>query len=411
MKPIFINSSPNTQIDDVWLAFWQLLQPWKWRSDDVYDLEKEVEIFFGENIRACAFDSARSSFFQILKAYGVGSGDEVIVPAFTCTVVVNPILWVGAKPVYVDIDKETFNVIPEKIEEKITANTKIILAQHTFGLPLEIERIVKIAKKNNIKVVEDCAHTLGQIYNNHHLGTYADAAIITFGMTKVASGVRGGMAITKDDFLIQKLKNYQSNLPRFPFFKAFKFILNPIIWHLITPVYYLGIGKVTLGRVIIQLLQWLNVISISNIVEPCEEHGTKPVWISRKMSKSLSILASHQLKKIDKLNSHRKKIAKIYAEELEMNFHENSLYLRFPVYVKDKKKVLEYFRKRRIILGDWYKSILHIPENNLGQLFYQKGLCPNAEFAGSHLVNLPTFIKVSEAEARFIAKEIRKFLL
>ncbi len=411
MNSIFINSSPNTKPDDVAFAFRELLMPWRWRNASlVKNLEERISHFFGEDIYACAFDSARSSFYQILKSWNIGNGDEVIVPAFTCTVIVNPVLWVGAKPVYVDIDPKTLNMDLDDLQRKITPKTKVILAQHTFGLPMEMDKLMDIVREKNIKVVEDCAHSLGVKYKGKHLGTYGDAAVITFGITKVISGVRGGMAITKDRVLFSELKSKQYKLPSFPIFHTKKFLLNPIIWFLVTPVYYLGVGKLTLGKLAIWILQKIGILGIDNIVEKCEELGKKPNWLPTKMSGSLAVLANHQFSKLDKLNEHRVKLAKIYSRELDIPFHEQRLNLRIPVYVNDKAKVLEFFRKRKIMLGDWYKNILHIPKENYDKLYYKEGSCPNAEYATSHMVNLPAFIKVSEEDAVEISRLIKPFI-
>lgn len=410
MKPVFINSSPNTETDDVILALTQLFVPLSWNfTKNVEDIERMISEMYSTN--AIAFDSARTSFYGILKALEIGPGDEVIVPAFSCTVIVNPILWVGARPVYVDLEKNGFNTTLDKIKEKVTDKTKLILAQHTFGKALEIDKLADFAKQKDIKLVEDCAHVLGLKYKGKYLGTFGDAAVITFGMTKVISSVRGGMVITNDKFITNGVRAYRETIPNFPFFKTLIFLLNPLIWHLIPPIYYLGIGKFTLGRILVQVLQTLKIISVNNIVEKVEEKGAKPEWIPRKMSGALARLAVHQLKKLNKLNGHRKKVARIYCQELGLEFDQDNLYLRFPLLVENKKEVFRLFKKKKIILGDWYRSILHIPEANYYALKYTAGECPTTEFVVQHIVNLPTSIKVTEKHARFIAKTIKPFLL
>jgi len=151
------------------------------------------------------------------------------------------------------------------------------------------------------------------------------------------------------------------------------------------------------------LLQKLKILSRDNIVEQCEELGLKPDWLPTKMSGSLAQMAAHQLKKIEKINEHRKTLAQIYSKELYTPFYQECLYVRYPLYVEDKNLAIEDFRKKRIILGDWYKSILHIPEKYYSRLLYKKGECPNAEITAKQLVNLPTFIKVLEFDARRIS--------
>ena len=109
---------------------------------------------FGEN-QAFGFWKARVALYAILRAMGIGSGDEVILPGYTCVMDVNPVKYVGAKPVYVDIEPHTFNMVPELIEQKITPQTKLIIAQHTYGYPCNMDRILEIAKNHAIPVIED----------------------------------------------------------------------------------------------------------------------------------------------------------------------------------------------------------------------------------------------------------------
>ena len=147
-RPIAISLSPNTEYDDVWLALKTLLQPWKWLDQkQVSLLEGEFESKFPSGYRAIATNSGRGAEQLILKALDIKKGDEVIVQAFTCIAVPNSIISVGAKPVYVDID-ETYNIDPEDLIKKISPKTKVVIVQHTFGIPAQMDKIRKITKKN-----------------------------------------------------------------------------------------------------------------------------------------------------------------------------------------------------------------------------------------------------------------------
>ena len=98
---------------------------------------------------AFAFWKGRVALYVILRALGIGEGDEVILPGYTCVVAVNPIKMLGAKPVYVDIEPVTYNIAPEQIEAKITPRTRLILAQHTYGYPAEMDAILDIARRRS----------------------------------------------------------------------------------------------------------------------------------------------------------------------------------------------------------------------------------------------------------------------
>ena len=121
----------------------------------------------------------RVALYALLKAFDIGVGDEVIVPAFTCVAVINPIVYLGARPVYVDIGPRTYTIDPGRIERAITPRTKVILAQNTFGLSADLDSIVEIAKRHHIWVIEDCAQGFGGFYKERPNGTTGDASFFS----------------------------------------------------------------------------------------------------------------------------------------------------------------------------------------------------------------------------------------
>ncbi|HRN71030.1 MAG TPA: DegT/DnrJ/EryC1/StrS family aminotransferase, partial [Candidatus Woesebacteria bacterium] len=289
---------------------------------------------YHDGINAVAMDSARSAFYLLLKAYGIGPGDEVILPSFSCLVIANPVIWVGAKPVYVDIDKETFNLSLEDLKKKVSSKTKVVLVQHTFGLPVELEKVRELVGKD-VKIVEDIAHSLGGIYKGHKIGTIGDAAVATFGIEKVISSVRGGMVLVKDDRIAEEIISEIKSAPHFSLVRIKIALLNPILWWLITPVYYIGIGKATIGRAFSFVAHKLGIMGI--MIEKCEYDTQKPSWIPARMPSALARLGMNQFRKLDRFNNHRREIAGIYEEKfgafkVDQNSKHN--YLRYPLLVK-----------------------------------------------------------------------------
>src|SRR3989338_6801306 len=138
-KPISISLSPNVEPDDVKLALNLIVRPWLWKNGKATgELENEFKKYLGVK-HAVSFNSGRSAFFAILKALseveGLKKDNKIILQAFTCNAAINPVLWHGSEPIYVDCDKNNFNIDIEDLKKKIAENpeAKILMVQHTFG--------------------------------------------------------------------------------------------------------------------------------------------------------------------------------------------------------------------------------------------------------------------------------------
>lgn len=411
MKPVFIAASPNTEKEDLKLALKLLFQPWNWRRNDsnVKEFETQMSEYLG-GINATAVDSARSGFYLLLKAYGIGPGDEVILPSFSCLVIANPVIWVGAKPVYVDINKKTLNIDLEDLSRKLSPKTKAVLVQHTFGLPVEIDKVRNIVGEK-VKIVEDIAHSLGGMYKGQKIGTIGDAAVATFGIEKVISTVRGGMVLTSDEKIAEILRQEQTNLPEFSMLRIKIALMNPVLWWSITPFYYLGFGKYTIGKAFSFFAHKLGIMGI--MIEREEYNAQKPNWLPSRMPSALARLGKRQLAKTDRFNEHRREIAKIYSDTLGIKFpiddKSTNIYLRFPVLVDPKKRngIIKEAGKKHVVLGNWYRSILFAPESSLEKLGYKKGDTPNAEWVAERIINLPTGVNIAKEGASSLAKYLQ----
>jgi perosamine synthetase len=134
-----------------------------------------------------------------LTALGIGKGDEVIIPSFTMIATAFAVCYLGATPVFVDADKDTWNIDVTKIEEKITPKTKAIIPVHIFGNPCDMDPIVEIAKKHNLFIVEDAAEAHGATYKGRKVGSFSDIASFSFFANKNITTGEGGMCVTDDD--------------------------------------------------------------------------------------------------------------------------------------------------------------------------------------------------------------------
>jgi perosamine synthetase len=139
-------------------------------------------------------------------AYGIGKGDEVIVPSMTFVATANAVTYTGARPVFADSDIESWNIDPAKIESLITENTKAIIPVHLYGHPANMDPINNIAKKYNLKVIEDAAEAQGAYYKEQITGSLADAAMFSFFGNKIITTGEGGMVVTNDAVIADKCR-------------------------------------------------------------------------------------------------------------------------------------------------------------------------------------------------------------
>jgi len=407
LKPISTSLSPNTEKDDIRLAWELKFQPWKWkRGKAASELEEEFKKYIGV---ACAvpFNSGRSALMAILEALGIKEGDEVLLQGFTCNSAVNPILKRGTKPVFVDID-DTLNLNPEDLKRKITSRSKAVMVQHNFGCPAKIEEIYKIAKENNLFLIEDCAHSLGAKFKGKFCGTFGDAAFFSFGRDKIISSIFGGMAVTNDQKIGERLKKIQEKLDCPSNFWIFQQLLHPILmnWK-IMPAYAL---HPFLGRVVLGVFHQLSVLS--KAVYKKEKKGKIPSQFPKRFPNALAVLALNQFRKLDRFNAHRRKIANFYEKKLN-GFNLplakpqegiEPTFMRFPVlFRKTTNGILKEARKKKIYLDDgWRKSVIVPPDTDIGKMKYIRGTCPRAEKIVNSIINLPTHINISEKDAQKI---------
>ena len=141
-----------------------------------------------------------------LLSIGLKPGDEVIVPTFTYIASVNAITYVGATPVFCEINKETWQLDPEDVQKRITSKTKAILAVHLYGHPCDMDKLVAISQKNNLFVIEDCAEAIGSKFNNKHVGTFGHVSTFSFYGNKTITTGEGGMVITSDPKIYNFIK-------------------------------------------------------------------------------------------------------------------------------------------------------------------------------------------------------------
>lgn len=413
-EPISVSLAPNLFWQDFTLACRWLFDPSKWFiGSESEKLEDEMKSYF-KVANAVSFASGRTALLAILKALGIGRGDEVILQSFTCVVVANAIKAVGARPVFVDIEPKNFNLDVSCLKLRITSKTKAVIVQHTFGFPAKIDKILDLAQSKKIAVIEDCAHGIGIWYRKKLLGTHGRAAFFSFGRDKAISSTFGGLAICQDEALGKKIKEYQKSLSYPTKFWVRQQLLHPIIFTFLLPFY----NFLFLGKLILVFSQWLKLVSFP--VEKEEKKGVFPEKLLVRLPDPLASLALNQLKRLEKFNQARMKAVKFYASKLcdlplvspewQIEGKEVPL-LRFTVRTPRAQELYEYAKKRGVILNNWYYPAVSPVGVDYQTVGYEPSSCPNAEEVASEVVNLPTQAKISAKGQEFVVKVIREFFL
>lgn len=176
----------------------------------VAEFEEKFAEFIGAKY-AIATSSGTTALHVALLSCGIGDGDEVITTPFTFAATGNSILYTGARPVFVDIDEDTFNIDPEKIEAGITPKTKVIMPVQLYGQSADMDKINEIAKKHDLYVIEDAAQAHGSVYNDKKVGNMGDAACFSFYPTKNMTTSEGGMITTNNKELAEKTKMFRAH--------------------------------------------------------------------------------------------------------------------------------------------------------------------------------------------------------
>ena len=410
-RPILISLSPNAGNDDILLALKILMSPFTWfESGAVNELESEFSNRFGKSYKTLAVNSGRSALYLILKAMGIKEGDEVALQALTCVAVPNAVLWLGAIPIYIDID-ETLGMDPINLSNKLTRKTKAIIVQHSFGYPAKMDEVKKIAEKWNIPIIEDCALSLGGKYKGVDLGTIGDVSFFSFGRDKVVSSVFGGMVLCKDNKLYENLLALKDQLENPSRFWVFQQLMHPILLSVVIKFYNFGIRKFTLGKILLVFFQKIGFLS--KAVYDIEKRSERPSVFPTKMPGALAKLAQVQLKKLNTFNEHRKLIAKYYGKSLKniidfklLPYIKDVVWVRYPIISKKSKYIYDQLKKRNILLGDWYKNVI-MPVGSMSIVKYKKGMCPRAESIAGNIINLPTYPLLNFKQAEKVVQLIK----
>jgi len=343
---------------------------------DIPEFERRIAEYVGVKY-AFAVNSGTSALHAVMAAHGIGEGDEVIVPSFTFIATANAPLFVGAKPVFAEIEEETYGLDPEDVEREITAKTKAIIPIHYGGSPCRIEEIKQIAQKHNLLLIEDAAESLGAAVNGKKVGSFGSSAIVSFCAPKVITTGEGGVVLTDSSDIYEKVK----------------LICNH--------------GRAEAG----------------DYLSSTEQMEYVTLGYNFRMSTMTAALGIAQIEKIDKIISMRRENANYMSERLSQIeavktprvpgrfFHVYQLYT---IRLKDNSKLrdalMRYLLEKKIMARVYFYPV-HLAQFYRQAFGYQEGYLPMTEKVASEVLTLPMYPALTREEIDYIAQSIENFLV
>lgn len=365
---------------------------------------KIAEVLHANAEQIFLYWKGRVALYALLKAMGIKPGDEVIIPAFTCVVVPNAIIYLGAKPIYVDIDPSVLNPTKDIIEAAINTKTKCIIIQNTFGLSHQVEEIVSLAKEKGIYTLEDCTHGFGGTYQGKANGSYCDAAFYSTQWNKPFSTGVGGFAMVNNTSLLPQMHKVNTALiqPTWKqrnllgvLIKARRFLLNNTTYWFLLKMYR-SLSK----------LGWF--VGSSSDVELTSTAMPKDYFMASSTVQNTEGLRA--LSHLDELLKTRKINAARYHAFMKTHdkWHypdavlDNHSFLKFPILVKNRDHFMQKAEKAKIQMGDWFLSPIHPIEENWDIWQLTGDMVPKGLYVSKHIVNLPTDAKNTKKVLRLL---------
>ncbi len=345
---------------------------------EIKEFEERLAEYVGTEY-AVVFNSGTSALHAVMLAYDIGSGDEVIVPSFTFISTANAPLFVGAKPVFAEIEPERYGLDPDDVVRRITSKTKAIMPIHYGGMPARIKELKEITEDKGLLLIEDAAESLGAITEEgKKVGSYGDAAVFSFCGNKVITTGEGGAVVTNDKRIYEKLKLIRSHgrlegsEDYFRSSKRFDYIMLGYNWRVPSFVAALGIS---------------------------------------------------QLKKIEKAIELRRKIASYYTSRIVEELSESiepfreppgvrAVFQMYTIRIADKRinrdELQKYLESRGVSTKIYFEPIhLYTLYRNLG---YKEGELPITEEISKRVLTLPIYPTMTTEEVDYIIECLKEFI-
>jgi perosamine synthetase len=341
---------------------------------NVQEFERQIAEY-ADTEYALVFSSGTSALHAALLAHGIGKSDEVIVPSFTFISTANSALFVGAKPVFADIEEETFGLEPDDVEEEITKKTKAIVPVHYGGCSCRIKELTEIAEDHGLLLIEDAAESLGATVDGKKIGSFGDSAMFSFCANKILSTGEGGAIVTDTKDVYERLKLIRSH-----------------------------------GR-----------LESEDYFASAKQMDYVSLGYNFRLSNILATLGVSQMKKVEKVIAMRRKNATLMSKELAKTSglrtpieprgyrHVYQLY----TILLENKRLRDELMKHLVSCGigcKVYFSPIHLTKFYKEEFGHRTGELPNTEDLSQRVLTLPMHPMLKDEEIRYITDEIKSFL-
>lgn len=359
---------------------------------------------------ALGVSSGRMGLYLAFKLLDFKKDDEIIIPDYTLCSIPALIKAYGLKPVFVDVCPDTYNIDISLIKQRITSKTKAILATHLFGHPCEIAPILKIAKDYGLKIIEDCAQSCGAEYKNRKVGSYGDLSIFSFNVGKNLCCFGGGMLVSNDDYLGNKINNIRTECRDQDKSKLFINFSKTLLVHAAT-------SRTFFPFTLYPMLRFLDFFGIDFIDRLMEE---KVVSWERILPKNINRLANLQaewgliqLERLDSINAKLRENAELLNSRLreikqikipKVILDAKSIYLYYKIEIEKRKQ----FRKLLLKRGVDTKSDDMSACSTLDIFKDCRAVCPVSEKIHRHSLEIPNSIYLNREDILYICKQIKE---
>ena len=373
-------AKPTIEEDEINEVIKVIKSGWLTTGPRVTEFEESMQKYLGCK-KAIGLTSCTGGLHIALAALGIKPGDEVIVPTYTFAASAHVVAWLGAKPVLVDVEKDTFNIDPKKIEDAVTNRTKAIMPVHFAGHSCDMNKIMEIAEKHNLYVIEDAAHAIGTDYNGKKIGNFGDATVFSFYAIKTITTAEGGMVVTNDEKFGNKLKRYS----------------------------YFGVDKDAFNRYTDKGNWYYEIIEL----------GYK-----YNMDNIQGAMGVEQLKKLELFIEKRRRLANLYNNLLkdvpevitptEKKYTRHTYHL-YPILIDIDSRALartEFINKlREYNIGASVHFIpLHLHPYYQKTYGYKNGDFPVAENLFEREVSLPLYPRMNDGDVRYVVEAIKEIM-